>query len=380
MRRLIICADGTWNRPDETTDGVQTPTNVVKLARAIRPVDSNGVSQMVFYRMGVGTGNAPDRLLGGVFGNGLDENIRDCYRFLIHNYTTDDELYFFGFSRGAYTVRSLAGLIRNCGLLKPAFADQEDKAFEIYRDRGQAGHPNGDEAGAFRAKYAHDPVPIACIGVWDTVGALGLPIELFRLDTHTRYRFHDVTLSSRVKNAFHAIAIDEHRKPFAPTLWEQPVEDMAKNWLEQAWFCGVHSNVGGGYPDTSLSDITLRWMIERVTDRCPLEVDRAFVDATTNPMPTGKLYNSMSVGYKVIGRLERQIDQQAIANRARGVSTWEYVHESARRRVDATASQQRPYRPRNLSIYLRRPQPKPLVLQALIGAARSVALSAPQAP
>jgi hypothetical protein len=116
-------------------------------------------------------------------------------------------------------------------------------------------------------------------------------------------------------------------------------------------------------------------MIDRVTDRCPLEFDRAFVDANTNPRPTGKLYDRMNVGYKVIGRLERQIDQQAIANRARRVSTWEYVHESARRRVDATASQPIPYRPRNLSIYLRRPQPKPLVLDALIGAARSLAWS-----
>jgi uncharacterized protein (DUF2235 family) len=371
MRRLIICADGTWNRPDETIEGVQTATNVAKLADAIPPVDVNGVSQVVFYRMGVGTGNASDKWLGGMFGSGLDEHIRDCYRFLVHNSLADDELYFFGFSRGAYTIRSLAGLIRNCGLLKRRFADQEDSAFEMYRDRGQAAyHPNGGEAAAFRASYAHDPVPITCIGVWDTVGALGLPIELFGLDTQTKYGFHDVTLSSRVKNAFHAIAIDEHRKAFAPTLWEQPVEDLEKNWLEQAWFCGVHSNVGGGYPDASLSDITLRWMIERVTDRCRLQFDQALIDATTNPLPTGTLYDSMSVGYKMIGRLERQIDQQAISNRARGVSTWEYVHDSAGRRLEQTAAQAQPYRPQNLSNYLRRPQPKPLVLPKLVSAAR----------
>jgi uncharacterized protein (DUF2235 family) len=321
--------------------------------------------------MGVGTGNAPDKLLGGVLGSGLDEGIRDCYRFLVQNYLPDDELYFFGFSRGGYTVRSLAGLIRNCGLLKRRFADREDNAFEMYRDRGEAAHhPNGREAEAFRASYANDPVPIMCIGVWDTVGALGLPIEMFGLDTHTKYSFHDVTLSSRVKNAFHAIAIDEYRKPFAPTLWEQPDEDLAKNWLEQAWFCGIHSNVGGGYPDASLSDITLRWMIERVTDRCRLQFDQEFVDATTNPLPTGTLYDSMSVGYKMIGRLERQIDQQAVANRARGMSTWEYVHDSARRRLEQTALQAKPYRPPNLSNYLRRPQPKPLVLPKLVSAAR----------
>lgn len=372
MRRLIICADGTWNRPDETTDGVKTPTNIAKLRGAILPVDSKGISQVVFYQPGVGTRGVSDKVLGGVFGVGLDENIRDCYRFLIDNYAPGDELYFFGFSRGAYTVRSLAGLIRNCGLLKAAFADQDDTAFKLYRSRGDVQHPNSDRARAFRTKYSYDPVSIKCIGAWDTVGALGLPVDLIGLKNPMKYCFHDVTLSSRVENAFHAIAIDERRKPFAPALWEQPVDD--KNWLEQAWFSGVHSNIGGGYPDASLSDITFRWMVDRVSDRCQLEFDRAFVDANTHPLPTGKLY-PMSLGYKIIGRIERQIDQQAILNRARGVSTREYVHESARRRVDATASQPKPYRPRNLSIYLHRPQPKPLVLNALVGATRSVALS-----
>jgi uncharacterized protein (DUF2235 family) len=371
MRRLIVCADGTWNRPGETTDGVPTATNVAKVASAIPPVDAAGVSQVVFYRTGVGTGNTSDRVLGGVFGAGLDDHIRDCYRFLVHNYLPDDELYFFGFSRGAYTVRSLAGLIRNCGILKRAFASEEDNAFEMYRDRGQAAHhPNGDEAAAFRASYSQDSVPITCIGVWDTVGSLGLPIELFGFDTRSKYNFHDLTLSSRVKNAFHAIAIDERRKPFAPTLWEQPVADFEKNWLEQAWFCGVHSNVGGGYPDARLSDITLRWMIERVTDRCGLKFDQALVDATTNPLPTGTLYDSMGVGFELIGRLERQIDQQAFANGARGVTTCEYVHDSARRRMEQTTALARPYQPQNLSNYLRRRQPEPLVLDKLVSAAR----------
>jgi uncharacterized protein (DUF2235 family) len=369
MRRLIICADGTWNRPDEESDGVETVTNVVKLARAIRPIDSQGVSQIAYYHAGVGTHDRSDKLFGGAFGRGLDANIRDCYRFLTHNYQPGDELYFFGFSRGAYTVRSLSGLIRNSGLLKIRHGDQENEAFDLYRNRDE--HPNGDDAKAFRAAHSYDPVAIKCIGVWDTVGALGLPVEFFRLGTHDKYRFHDVTLSSRVENAFHALAIDERRKPFAPTLWEQPVEDMDRNWLEQAWFSGVHSNVGGGYPDASLSDVTLRWMIERVCDRCSLEVDRDFLDGITKPSPVGELYDSMKIGYKVIGEFERHIDEMAILNSTRNVNTWEYVHESARSRLDAMATQSKPYKPRNLATYLERHDPKPLVAGALLAAFRS---------
>src|SRR5689334_12397706 len=116
MRRLIVCADGTWNRPDEkAADGSDAPTNVVKIARAIRPADRDGVTQVTYYHTGVGTHNPSGSLFGGPFGAGLDPNIADCYRFLSHNYVPGDELYFFGFSRGADTVRSLAGLIRNSG-------------------------------------------------------------------------------------------------------------------------------------------------------------------------------------------------------------------------------------------------------------------------
>ncbi len=366
MRRLIVCADGTWNRPNTPAGGSQSPTNVVKLARSIMPIDSAGISQVTFYRMGVGTDNGADKLFGGAFGHGLDRNLSDCYRFLLHNYVPGDELYFFGFSRGAYTVRSLGGLIRNCGLLRPTSADREAEALALYRDRSARTHPNSDFSQAFRERYSHDPVPITCIGVWDTVGALGLPVEFFHIDVHEKYRFHDVSLSSRVKNAFHAIAIDERRRPFVPTVWEQPLADREQNWLEQAWFPGVHSNVGGGYPDSALSDIALRWMIERVSDRCALEFDRRFVESTTEPSPAGTLYDSLNLGFKIIGQVERQIDQQAVDNRARGVNTWEYVHQSVESRLQVTADSPKPYRPRNLAAYLGRPEPKAIVMSSLV--------------
>lgn len=362
MRRLIVCADGTWNRPDQRSGGVEAPTNVVKLARAIAPLDANGVSQIVHYEPGVGTHDAGDKVFGGAFGKGMDDHIRDCYRFLVQNYVAGDELYFFGFSRGAYTVRSLAGLLRNSGLLRLESADQEDEAFALYRDRQDNAHPNGNRSTWFRARHAYPPIAISCIGVWDTVGALGLPVEFFESLTHRKYAFHDVTLSSRVQNAFHALAIDERRKPFAPTLWEQPAEDLGRNWVEQAWFPGVHGNVGGGYADSSLSDIALRWMIDRVTERCGLEVDLRFVDRITKPSPTGELYDSMNLGYQMLGELERQIDARAAANQKRGINTWEYVHESAQLRLTELPSA---YRPTNLAAYLGRPQPLPVVASAL---------------
>ena len=362
MRRLIVCADGTWNRPDQRSGGVETPTNVVKLARAIAPVDSKGVSQIVYYEPGVGTHDVGDKVFGGAFGKGMDDNIRDCYRFLIQNYVAGDELYFFGFSRGAYTVRSLAGLLRNSGLLRLESADQEDEAFALYRDRDENAHPNSSKSTWFRTQHAYPPVAIACVGVWDTVGALGLPVEFFDGLTHKQYAFHDVTLSSGVQNAFHALAIDERRKPFAPTLWEQPAEDLGRNWVEQAWFPGVHGNVGGGYADSSLSDIALRWMIDRVSERSGLEVDLLFVDRMTKPSAIGELYDSMNLGYQMLGALERQIDARAAANQKRGVNTWDYVHESAQHRLTELPFA---YRPTNLAAYLGRPQPLPVVANAL---------------
>jgi uncharacterized protein (DUF2235 family) len=157
MRRLIVCADGTWNRPDQKAGGVEAPTNVVKLAWAIAPVDSKGVSQIVHYLSGVGTESIEGKLFGGAFGTGLDDHIRDCYRFLIHNYIPGDELYLFGFSRGAYTVRNLAGLLRNSGLLTLDSADHEGEAVSLYRDRNDRTHPNATESTWFRAQHAHPP-------------------------------------------------------------------------------------------------------------------------------------------------------------------------------------------------------------------------------
>jgi len=267
-RRLVVCCDGTWNTPEK--DNV---TNVVSVARALKPRDDRGNHQVVFYDWGLGTGNFLDRLVGGAAGKGLDRNIRDAYRFLVHNYLPGDRIYLLGFSRGAYTVRSLVGFIRNCGLLKKPHSGRILEAFEIYRSSSPALHPNASAARGFTVRYSR-PVSIRFLGVWDTVGALGIPINSRR--RRARYEFHDTRLSSIVDHAYHALAIDERRKLFAPTIW---TTRAGRRHTVQTWFAGVHTDVGGGYPDDhGLADIALEWMVERAM-ACGLQFNHATLRA-----------------------------------------------------------------------------------------------------
>jgi uncharacterized protein (DUF2235 family) len=172
-------------------------SNVTKIARCIAPVDCNGVQQLVFYDKGVGTGRF-DRLLGGAFGWGLKKKILDAYRFLMTTFDPGDELFFWGFSRGAYTVRSTFGLIRNSGLLKPQFAQRLEGAYALYRRRDDALHPDGIESELFRRSYSWEP-RAKFIGVWDTVGALGLPVGGVLQFINKRWSFHDMTLIRAVR-------------------------------------------------------------------------------------------------------------------------------------------------------------------------------------
>lgn len=257
-KKLIVCADGTWNNEDRTR------TNVAKIHRALQTWHVEGVDQWVCYvRVGTTFGEA---LRGGAFGYGLSRNILQAYDFLVDNYELGDQLYFFGFSRGAYTVRSLTGLIRNSGLLKKEFRQLVDDAMKLYRNRSNKTDPNSDAAKDFRDKYSHEP-DIEFIGVWDTVGSLGIPTGhlrllslLFRLFGYD-WQFHDPQLSRRVKHAYHALAIHERRSTFVPTLWEQQ-EGAGGQMLQQIW-PGVHCDVGGGYNAAGLSDESLYWMIEK---------------------------------------------------------------------------------------------------------------------
>ena len=349
-RRLIICADGTWNTASRSGREQSFSTNVAKLARAIKPVTAAGMSQVTFYREGVGTQWGPDRLLGGAFGLGISKNICDCYHFLVNNYAAGDEIFLFGFSRGAYTVRSLAGLIRNCGILQPEQAERIPEAYRLYRNRSDTAHPNGDEARLFRALYARE-ARIKCLGVWDTVGALGVPVTLLNHLFLRAYEFHNVRLSSSVDNAFHAIAIDERRKAFAPTLWEP--QGVPGQTVEQVWFPGVHANIGGGYSDSHLSDNALLWMIERA-ESCGLEIDPHYVAQALAPTYDGQLFDSLSLWYRPFGTFIRKIGRACRDKQGRPIDTRETVHPSAYERLEKLITPPAgPYQPRNLLEYIK---------------------------
>ncbi|MFT5722826.1 MAG: hypothetical protein ACI9W6_003162 [Motiliproteus sp.] len=254
MKRIAIFSDGTWNSPVQGD-----ATNVLRLARAVSPT-ANGVNQIAFYDWGVGTDRK--KVSGGISGAGIDKNIMDCYRFIVHNYEIGDELYLFGFSRGAYTARSLAGFIRNCGLLKREHAERIPEAYRLYRKRTRGSSPNAAQAKSFRERYAVADISyINFVGVWDTVGSLGIPVPFWGTLGEQEFLFHDTSPSKIILHARHALAIDENRVDFTPSLWEsKPGFD-----LQQVWFSGAHADVGGGYKEQHLSDCACRWMVKQVT-------------------------------------------------------------------------------------------------------------------
>lgn len=276
MKRIIICCDGTWNTPEAEDHGHPSPTNVAKMAELISPIDNKGVTQITYYQRGVGTGTASDKIVGGAFGVGLSRNIGDAYRFLVSNYVPEDEIWLFGFSRGAYTARSIIGLINNSGLLKKSHMEQFHVAYELYRDRSELTSPKSNVAESFKKDFSHIPT-IHFLGVWDTVGSLGVPDFVLSRFLDHKWDFHDLTLSNNVHSAFHALSIDEKRGDFKPCMWE----GLNTPNRQQVWFPGAHSDVGGGYPDTGLSDCSLIWMMDKA-EACGLYLDKKNVDMKPN--------------------------------------------------------------------------------------------------
>jgi len=277
VARLVLCFDGTWNTPEDQT-------NVARIYAAIADQHSGCESQLKFYDEGVGTATG-SRLRGGALGLGLDRNILEGYCWLANQWldsgaTTSEggetfrvgpDIFLFGFSRGAYTARSLAGLVNRCGLPRrngrEAFHPDSKvvrQAWDLYRtDYGK--EDGRAECRAFREQNCHD-VKIRFIGAWDTVGALGVPMFSMRgVFSRLRYGFHDTTLGRVIEHAYHAIAIDEHRKDYQVTLWDPPQHGFTRA-IEQRWFPGAHGNVGGGYEDDLLPDPPLRWIALHAID------------------------------------------------------------------------------------------------------------------
>lgn len=245
-KRIAFFADGTW-------DSATNDTNVYKMFKASQLTSE----QLALYDDGVGSdGTLIERLFGGAFGAGLFQKVKDGYTRIAHVYEEGDDVFIFGFSRGAYTARSLAGMVATCGLPTKSF-DQNlvDTAFLAYRQRDKR-----QELLAGLGSYNLYDAPIKMVGVWDTVGALGIPSLVGDVDP-ILYGFLDTGLHPDVKNAFHALAIDERRREFPPTLWTP--QDIAGQTVEQIWFSGVHCDVGGGYNETGLSNIALGWMMSK---------------------------------------------------------------------------------------------------------------------
>ena len=260
MKKIILCADGTWNTPHGPSQ-LANDTNARKLYRLLQASNS----QLRYYDSGVGTGGTPfEHFFGGAFGEGLFQKIKDGYQFLSYVWDPSDEIYIFGFSRGAYTARSLAGMIAAFGAPTKDLDNQTvDKIFAAYRITDK----NEREVAKARLieQYDLNPVTVRMLGVWDTVGALGIPGHLFAPFDEEKYGFLDTTLNPNVQKAYHAVSIDERRASFRPTLWTEADGSPRPNddQMQQVWFPGVHSDVGGGYADDRLSNITLKWMIDK---------------------------------------------------------------------------------------------------------------------
>jgi uncharacterized protein (DUF2235 family) len=345
MKRLVICCDGTWQR---LYGGALT--NVALTARAVAPRDAQGNAQTVFYSQGVGASLSGLSLWQGMTGADLDDNLLDAWLFLNLNYEPGDQIYMFGFSRGAYTVRSLAGLLRKIGVLRRAHVDKAHDALDIYRAR----EISADSAEAERFRIAHamawprlaapftsPPVDlrIRYLGLWDTVGALGIPRLLpISVGLTKSYEFHDTALSRSVEYARHAVAIDERRAAFAPTLWSN-VDAFntagAPARVKQMWFPGDHGGVGGGEA-RGLSNCALMWVLEGA-ERAGLAVERE---------PGSVISASLAEIDPIHARVGGVSRLGPVATRWRqGLTRFEDIHEAARLRWVANRS----YRPAPLA-------------------------------
>ncbi len=327
MKRIVILIDGTWN--DETNAAADT--NVAKLSwdevapsqYLIKSTAADGTQQLVKYHKGVGSDNdLAKKILGGAIGLGLKKIVQDAYETLVENYAPGDEIFLFGFSRGAYAARALAGLIGASGIRKKQSGIGFDALWNHFRVapsvRAAAEASNGVAPASASASDKtsiqnftaakdkgdiHADRAIKCVGVWDTVGSYGIPAgfglaPIARIVAVAALGFHDTSFGKHIAVGLHAVGVDEKRREFVPTLWTAPKGEARSNHVEQTWFAGVHCNVGGGYLNSGLSDISLLWMIARVQALTQLEFDLKNLHAATKPSLDGEIYDS-SAGYAV---------------------------------------------------------------------------------
>ena len=256
-KNIVVFSDGTNQK-----GGIGHSTNVYKL---FCMVENRTTKQIAFYDPGLGTNWR--RVTGSIFGRGFSKNILDCYRFIFENYQAGDQVYLFGFSRGAATVRSLSAFIHLFGILPKSRFDLIKDAFDIYRIKNQ--NVRNEKATKFIEKHHNMWCKVKFLGVWDTVAALGVPNKFLSLilDKFIPHKFHSFDLSQSVEFARHALSIDDERKIFHPVLWNPIKDNGTLDKMKQVWFCGVHTDVGGGYEEENLSNISLKWMIDEASSK-----------------------------------------------------------------------------------------------------------------
>lgn len=375
FKRLIVACDGTWLNADNglVNGKISVPSNVTRLSRAIHPVSKDGIPQVVYYHFGVGSqGGIVDRVVGGSIGQGLSENVREGYSFLATNYSPGDEIFLIGFSRGAFTARSIAGLIGQVGLLtKSGLGYLADVFKDVQHQRDPRYRSKNPNTPFPNKPSAHDPryreelarrglsrlnIPIRAIGVWDTVGSLGTPRISWltrvglQTDESKEMSFYDTKLSNSIEYAFQALALDERRSAFSPAVWEKPLGNHTT--LRQVWFPGVHSNIGGGYDDQQLANITLAWMMSQLEPFLDMRMEYVLDQEEENahyyrkerqrirPWSFGEIYNSMAGVYAIGGGTTRTpgtyyaVDPSSGRKTSRPLhDTHEYIHPSARTRL-----------------------------------------------
>ncbi len=351
VKRIALFLDGTWNN-------VSSNTNVWRL----KSLCACSPEQIVYYSAGVGT-QSGEHLSGGMFGIGIDEEIVDAYEWLIENYEPGAQLFIFGFSRGAFTARSLAGFISKCGLLQAGSPVSIKQMFERYR-KGTAisilALAKAAESGLSQEdkliKVYSQSIPIWFQGVWDTVGSLGIPIPFIPKVSHKDFAFLETDLRINDTHAYHALAIDEHREAFAPTLWVKstpkqgecpPARDL--DHVEQRWFAGAHANVGGGYDDDLLAQVPLCWMMSKATAHGLQFRHSAVVDGNVNTCAMHDSYAEMEHGaYKLVTMGKRYYRPIG----ANPVDTGDAVKTIINETIDASVFERwrcdASYRPKNL--------------------------------
>lgn len=231
-RNLVFCFDGTWNDPSDAYEKGSDITNILKLHQSLVQDDT----QESFYFEGVGTGEGLDKYIGGATGKGANKIRNRGFVTLVENYRPGDKIFVFGFSRGAAIARMFAALVNKRGI-------PEILHFSAKRAR-------------FKTKGKSHEVAIDMLGVFDTVASFGIPVDL-GINFQQIDLFKDLTVAENVKKAFHLLAFHEGRRTFIPTLMN------AQDSVEEVWFPGVHSDVGGGYSESGISDISLRYMMDQ---------------------------------------------------------------------------------------------------------------------